>query len=44
MSFLKKISKKGNERLGLEGLSSNYQKLRDLKKEGQSEKIEYDGG
>ena len=39
-----KIFEKGNERLDLEGLNSNYQKLRGLEKEGQSEKTKSGGG
>ena len=38
-----KISKNGNERLRLVGLNGNYQKLRDLEKEGQNEKIKSGG-
>ena len=38
-----KISEKGNERLGLKVLNSNYQKLRGLEKEGQSEKTKSGG-
>ena len=38
-----KVSKKGNERLGLEGLNRNYQKLRGFEREGQNEELKFRG-
>ena len=38
-----KSFEKENERFSLEGLSGNYQKLRDLEEEGQNEKTEFGG-